>query len=616
MLEGNRIQQKLNLGEVSVNTVKKPDGTVIISNNIQLNDINQTMLDSLDQHADQKPEAIFLRERSDQGWNEISYGEFQQRVLNVAGKLLSLELSKDKPLLTLSPNSINHAVILFAAMTISVPVCPVSPAYALMVKNYDRLETVINIIKPSLIYVSDPIMFSDVSHALADKLLVPFFSESATEKILSIHELKAAQAMTVQKTRSEVTPDTIAKILMTSGSTGVPKGVINTHRMMYSNQVALAQLWPFMKDEAPKLVDWLPWSHTFGGNVCFNVALFHGGTLSIDEGKPVPALIGRTIQNLSAGKPNIHFNVPAGIEALLHHLEKDADFASSFFENIKVIFVAAAALPQETRNRMLSVAEQYAKDIPQIFMGWGSTETAPFSTCVYFKTDRAENLGLPMPGTEIKLTREQGNLGLSVKGPNVTPGYWRNEAATEAAFDNDGFYHMGDAGRFIDVKAPERGIAFDGRLSENFKLLSGTWVNVGKLRVDLIDAMRPLITDAVITGHNKADIGLLIVPNYPYLETEYGLQKNEMNAASILQRDDIKSALSYMIAAYNIVNKSSSTHIKRFAVLPLMPDINKNEITDKGYLNQRSLLVNWSALVEEMHSVPTEGLFFFTGHDI
>lgn len=600
----------LALGTVSVSAQKDGDATVL-TNDLPIGDISHTVLDRLDRWAAEKPHQVFLRERTGDGWDEVSYSSFKHRVDTTAARLLSLNLTPDQPIMTLAPNTINHAVLLFAAMTIGVPVSPVSPAYALMAKTFERLEVVIDILKPGAVFVSDPNLFAKAAKALSGKLGISFLSVKGGEHVTALSDLDARPDEDVADRRSLVGPDTVAKVMMTSGSTGVPKGVINTHRMMYSNQMALEALWPFLKEEAPNLVDWLPWSHTFGGNVCFNVALHHGGVLNIDDGKPVPALVGRTVENLSIGKPNIHFNVPAGIEALLPQLEDDAVFAHKFFSHLRVIFVAAAALSQEARERLLAIARQHTDTPPHIFMGWGSTETAPFSTCVYFETEHAGNLGLPMPGTAIKLTPTQGKMALSVKGPNVTPGYWRNPGATIQSFDEDGYFNMGDAGYFLDPKDVSRGIAFDGRLSENFKLQSGTWVQVGKLRLAIIDAMRPFVSDAVITGHNQPDIGLLLVPNYGYLEKEYGLKPDELTSDLFQTHPAIRDACYERVKQYNSVHKSNSTHIQRFAILPRLPDIDKNEITDKGYLNQRALVENWRDLIAEMHKEHADGLLFF-----
>ncbi len=558
-----------------------------------------------------------MRERTGDGWNEISYEEFLEQVMDYASRLLSLGLNEKQPLLILSANTINHALVSFAAMMVGIPTAPISVAYALAAKSAQKLEQIIDIIEAGAIYVADPKMFSKAVDNLTKKLDIPFISSrTGHEKVTLISDLKPVSQDIVIFSRDKITPDTIAKIMMTSGSTGIPKGVITTHRMIYSNQQSLALLWKFLEKTPPIIVDWLPWSHVFGGNVCLNIILFHGGTLNIDDGKPMPALVGRTVENLKIGKPNLHFNVPSGIESLLPHLEDDLSFAKSFFTNLKVIFVAAAALSQTARDRLEKIASKVGQEKPMLFFGWGSTETAPFSTCVYFDTKRADNLGLPLPGTQIKLTPEQDKMALSVKGPNVTTGYWRNDAATKEVFDKMGFYQMGDAGKLIDNDDPALGIIFDGRLSENFKLQTGTWVNVGKLRLNIIEAMHPFILDAVITGHNKSDIGLIVIPNYKYLEKTFNLPEEKQNAVAIASDENIISLMTEALASYNQKNRSNSRNIRRFTILPRLPEIGKNEITDKGYLNQRALLSNWKKLAEDMHNLGNQTLFFFSGHNL
>ena len=608
----NTQNSELNLAFPAVTRRTQEDGCIVISNSIALADISATVLDSLDYLAEKIANMVYMHQRTSDGWDEISYGEFYARAQYVASRLLTLDLGQNERLLILAPNTINHAIVTFAAMTACVPVSPVSPAYALVAKTFERLEQILDILQPGAIYVSDTKMFQKSVTSLKEKMDGPIIScGSGNDAPIQISEIEAMSDGKVAQSRARVTPDTIAKIMFTSGSTGLPKGVINSHRMIYLNQMALTQLWSFLGESPPNIVDWLPCSHTLGGNVGFNVVLCHGGTLNCDDGKPMPALVGHEVENLSLGRPNIHFNIPAGIEALLPHLEDDLSFVRNLFSNMKVIFVAAAVLPQEARNRLEAPALKEAGEAPRLLAGWGSTETAPFPTCVYFDTDRAANIGLPMSGTEIKLNPNQDKLGLRIKGPNVTPEYWNNAKSTAEAFDEQGFYDMGDAGYLIDSENPVKGIAFDGRLSENFKLSSGTWVNVGKVRVAVIDSLRPFCLDALVAGHNHHDIGLMLVPNYKFLEKKFGLTEEQLTAEFIKTHPAIVSALEQCIGAYNETNCSSSSAIKRFAVLPRKPDIDRNAITDKGYVNQRVLLENWSELVTGMHARdPAKGTIY------
>lgn len=598
-----KVIPEIQLGTHDVTPEKIAENTTILRNNEGLNLDDYTMLDCLDYWADRSPNTVCMRERISDGWSEISYKEFLSRVTSVASNLATLDISSEKPLIIVAPNSINHALVTFAAMTIGVPVTPVSIAYAQHGENFERLDNIINIIKPGAIYFSDTGFFKKaVTAVLNTHDIQCIASYSNMEDVLTIRDLPNVEPTEVARRRSKVTQDSICKVMLTSGSTGLPKGVINTHKMMYSNQVALYKMWPFLKDMTPNLVDWLPWSHTFGGNVCVNITLFNGGTLTIDDGKPVPGLIGRTIENICMIEPNIHFNVPVGIEALLTEFEDDHRVAKKFFNSVKIIFIAAAALPEKTRKRLTTLSKELVGESPKLFAGWGSTETAPFSTCLNFDSDLSVNIGVPMPGTEIKLTKVEGKQVLAVRGPNVTPGYWQNEEATAAAFDEDGFYAMGDAGRLVNEDEPSEGLVFDGRTSENFKLGSGTWVNVNKVRLGVVTALKPYFLDAVVTGHNQSDIGLLLIPNMSHLATKFNLAKEQQTANYLQSMEALIQIAVKLLNAYNETNYSNSTRICHFTLLPEAPSIEKNEITDKGYLNQRALLDNWSDLVDEMHS--------------
>ena len=397
-----------------------------------------------------------------------------------------------------------------------------------------------------------------------------------------------------------ITPDTIAKILFTSGSTGLPKGVINTHKMLTANQQAIVQVWPFLQDQPLVLADWLPWNHTFGGNHNFNMVLRNAGTLYIDAGKPVPALVGETVRNLSEVSPTIYFNVPAGYAALLPYLEKDEALARSFFSQLRLIFYAAAALPQDLWTRLETVAARTTGERIPMTSSWGGTETAPLSTSAHFLIDRAGVIGVPVPGVELKLVPTEAKVEVRVRGPNVTPGYWKRPDLTNEAFDQEGFYRPGDAVRFADPMDHAKGLVFDGRLAEDFKLTTGTWVHVGSLRVGAIGACSPVLQDAIVAGADREFVGLLAWLNVAGCQALLGADA-PASPAELARHPLVREHVARAVARWNEEHGSSSTRIRRIMLFADAPSIDANEITDKGYINQRRALERRKADVERLY---------------
>jgi feruloyl-CoA synthase len=403
---------------------------------------------------------------------------------------------------------------------------------------------------------------------------------------------------------ARVGPETVAKILFTSGSTGQPKGVINTQGMMCANQESAAAAWTFLADHPPVIVDWLPWNHTFGGNHNFNMMLRNGGTLYIDAGKPVPALIGRTVANLREVSPTVYFNVPRGYAVLLDHLEKDEALQRSFFARLDLLFYAAAALPQSLWDRLERLGMKVRGHKVPFISSWGLTETAPAVTMVHFPIDRPGNIGVPGPGMAVKLAPVGDKLEIRVKGPNVTPGYYKAPDLTAKAFDEEGWLRTGDAVRFADPADPAAGLLFDGRVAENFKLSSGTWVNVGMLRPQVIAAGAPVIEDAVVTGHDRDEIGLLIFPSLAGLRGLCPELGTDAKLELMVGKPAVRAALVQGLARHNASVQGSSMRIARALLMTEPPSIDANEITDKGYLNQRAVLVKRAALAERLHADP------------
>jgi feruloyl-CoA synthase len=525
----------------------------------------------LAQWSDKAPERVFLAERSGEGWRKLSYRETYGAVRRLGQALLDRGLGPERPLAILSDNGIDHALLSLAAMHVGVPAAPVSPAYSLMSKDFGKLKYIFELVRPGLVYAADAKKFQPALAAVG-------------AKATPVEELLAANpGSTLEREHAKVGPETVAKILFTSGSTGLPKGVINTQRMLCANQQMLAQAWPLVEDRPPVVLDWLPWNHTFGGNHNFNLVLRNGGTLYIDGGKPVPGLIETTVKNLSEIAPTLYFNVPRGYDLLLPFLERDAALRRKFFGELDVLFYAAAALPQNLWDRLKQLARTENKARLAMLSAWGSTETSPLATSVHFPMARPGVIGLPVAGCELKLVPLAGKLEVRVRGPNVTPGYYKRPDLTAAAFDEEGFYRIGDAVRFADPDDPAKGIVFDGRVAEDFKLSTGTWVNVGGVRVRLIAAADPLLADAVITGHDRDEIGALVF-------------------LSPAARDaDVRSRLT--AAMKKLASEGgSSMQVRRILVMSEPPSIDANEITDKGYMNQRAVLERRAAMVEKLYS--------------
>lgn len=567
---------------------RRDDGAMILRSPVPLGDYPATLGAVLTAQAGTNGERTLLAGRDGDGWQKLTYAEVHARAAGIAHHLLAAGLGPERPLMILSGNSIGHALMTLGAVLAGVPAVPVSPAYSLMSADHAKLRHIADLTRPGLIWVEEPAPFAPALKALAEQ---GFGTVMTSADLAAIQTAGTAPDV-------DITPDAVAKILFTSGSTGMPKGVINTHRMLCANQAMLAAAWPFVRDMAPILVDWLPWNHTFGGNFCFNLALFNGGTFHIDDGKPAPPLIGRTVENLRLASPNLYFNVPAGFAALLPALEQDADLRDCFFRDLKAIFYAAAALPQDLWDRLERVADLSGHPRPLMLSAWGSTETAPLATLVHFSIPRAGNIGLPVPGCELKFEPSGAKYELRLRGPNITPGYHDRPDLTAAAFDEEGFYCMGDAGLLADPDDPSAGVLFDGRVAEDFKLTTGTWVSVGALRVGTVGACSPLVQDVVVTGHDTDRIGLLIWPAMAAvagLDPEAGDDPDTLCASA-----KVTAAIAENLAVWNRANPASSTRIDRFVLMPEPPSIDANEITDKGYVNQRATLERRAELVEAL----------------
>ena len=553
--------------------------------------------------AEETPDAIFVADRTGPNgeWRRVSYKDFLTQVKSIGQALLNRNLSVDRLVAILSDNAVDNALLLFGAMHVGIPVVPISPAYSLMSQDFGKLKYINGMVSPGLVYVADGEKFGNALKAIDIGEVEIVVSENSpkTGKSTLFGDLLATEPTTdVDQAYAKVGPDTIAKILFTSGSTGQPKGVINTQRMLCSNQQAMAQCWSFVSEKPPVVVDWLPWNHTFGGNFVLNMTLRNGGTIYVDGGKPAPGIIEQTVANLKDISPTIYNNVPRGFDMLLPYLESDAELRESFFKNLDVIFYAAAALTQTVWERLEVLSEKATGQRVMMLSGWGSTETAPDNTIVYWPIKKAGVIGLPIPGTEIKLVPNEDKLEVRVRGPNIMPGYWKQEELTKEVFDEDGFYCIGDAARYEDPLDPRKGIVFDGRVSENFKLSTGTWVSVGNLRTTVVAAADNVIQDAVIAGHDRDEIGILVFPNIAGCRALCPDLAEEAPLDEVIEQPSVRQALVEGLQSHNINNPGSSTRIMRALIMTEPPNIDANEITDKGYMNQRAVLSRRAGMVE------------------
>ncbi|WP_043744133.1 feruloyl-CoA synthase [Paramagnetospirillum magneticum] len=593
----------INFAPARVEVEKLEDGAFIIRSPDSLKPYSRCLGDLLVHWAERIPNQTFLAQRDGDGWRRVTWAETLKKVEAIGQSLLDRGLNKNRPVMILSDNSIDHALLALAAMHVSVPVSPISPAYSLISQDHSKLRYIADLLKPGLVYASDGARF-------ADALVIPELAR--VEVVTSTNPiacgvtfdtlLAATPGPEVENAFANVRPTTVAKILFTSGSTDMPKGVINTQKMLCSNQQAIRQAWPFLLESHPVLVDWLPWNHTFGGNHNFNMMLRHGGTLYIDEGKPMPGLVEKTAANLKEVSPTLYFNVPRGFDMLIPMLEKDDELRNSFFKNLKIIFYAGAALPQNLWEKMEQLSIRTLGHKVRMVSSWGSTETSPMITTVHFDIPRAGIIGLPAPGCEVKMIPNGGKLEMRIKGPNITPGYFKRADLTAKAFDEDGWYMIGDAGKLADPDDPSKGIVFDGRVAEDFKLTSGTWVHVGALRLSVIDAAAPVLQDAVITGHDRESVGLLGFASLPGCLRLCPDAAPDTPLKELMKRPEVRDKLLGAMKALAAEGKGTSHRITRALLMDAPPSIDANEITDKGYINQRAVLTNRVHLVEKLYA--------------
>ncbi|MDB2476498.1 feruloyl-CoA synthase [Paracoccaceae bacterium] len=584
-----------------VSSEQRSDETLLLRSNAEMGDVVDTSADWLHRWSVEAPERIFLAERSGAGWREETYQSALQKVRAIAASLLARGMGPDTPILIMSGNGVDHGVLTLAAHYVGVPTAPIAEQYALIPAARERLEHAISLVKPSMAYVVDADKFAHAItiDALAGVEIVAsdVGSQSGVTGMDTL--LQGDSGVDIDAARGQVTPDSVVKILMTSGSTSAPKGVMTTQRMMCVNQTQIADSLPFLTERPPSVVDWLPWNHVFGGSHNFNMMLANGGSFYIDDGKPLKGLFDRTVENLKMVTGSLVFNVPVGFGMLLQALKSDQDLRQRFFQDLDMIFYAGASLPQDIWQGLEHMALDVKGEVPLMTSSWGLTETAPATMIQQEPTDRSGVIGVPMSGVTLKLVPEEdGRYEVRAKGPNIMPGYYNDPQKTAEAFDGEGYFITGDAMVFVDSDNVNAGMRFDGRISEDFKLLTGTWVRATALRMSLLSHFAPLAADLVMTGQDKSDIGVLIFPNKEAIEMA-GHALDDVDG--MLSDASLLTALRDRLAAWNEANASSSTRIARAALFAEPASLVDAEITAKGNLNFRKVLQRRSAILDHLY---------------
>ena len=582
-------------------------GTHYLKAEQPLQDFPERMTDRLRHWAEQAPERTMFARRVKQAdgglgdWHRISYQEAWASARNIAQSLIDRGLNAERPVAILSENSLEHALLALGCMLAGVPFVPTSPPYSLVSVDYDKLKHVLKTVTPGLVFAQDAryakAIAATVGHDIEVVLNEGQVDGRSTTSFAQLCATPATAA--VDQAMAATGPDTIVKFLFTSGSTKLPKAVINTNRMCCANQQQMTQSMPVLAEKPLVLVDWLPWNHTFGGNHNFGMVIYHGGTLYIDDGKPTPALIGETLRNLREIAPTVYFNVPTGFEAIANAMKTDDALRKSLLSRVKMFFYAGAALAQPIWDSLYESQEREIGERIVMGTGLGMTESGPFGLFVTSPSVRAGDLGVPTPGLELKLVDTDGKTEVRYRGPNITPGYWRAPNETAEAFDEEGFFKTGDAVKWIDETDVHLGLKFDGRIAEDFKLATGTFVSVGPLRGKIIAAGAPYIQDAVLTGINLKEVGAMVFTT-PRVRELAGMP-DSAPLADVLAAPAVLAKFQEVVNELSANSTGSANRIARMCLLSEPPTIDKGEITDKGSINQRAVLHHRADTVAALH---------------
>ena len=598
-------QIPLTFGPPEVVVQRRSDGAMIVRSTGGLKPYARAVPDWLDYWARETPHQVFIGERQGEGWRTVTYGEARRLARNIAQGLLNRGLTPERPVAILSGNSIDHALIGLGTMMAGLPYAPVSPPYSLVAKDFAKLRAIIQILTPGLVFVSDGAPFAAALEAAVPRdieVVAGRNPPSGRPSSLLADLLLTDAGREVDEANARISPDTIGKLLFTSGSTGAPKGVINSHGMMTSNQAMVVAVNPSFAAAPPVLLDWLPWSHTFGGNNNFNLVLSNGGSFYIDEGRPLPGAIEKTVRNLSEISPTVYYNVPKGFEMLLPYLDKDESLRVKLFARLQCFFYAGASLPPYVRSELERMSRETTGEAIPMLTSLGSTETGPTAISVTARACEPGIVGIPNSGVELKLVPSEGKWEARLKSPSITPGYWRQPELTKKVFDEEGYYLLGDALRFADAENPEKGFLFDGRVAEDFKLATGTWVSVGPLRLRFIAHFEPYVTDVVVAGQDRDDATALVIPNYAACRALDPSLEPSASFAEIVASPRVREEFVWRLATFNAGSGGSSERFKRILLLEDPPSLDTGEMTDKGSINQRAVLALRKALVDELYA--------------
>jgi feruloyl-CoA synthase len=599
------------LGRLDAVVDRRADGTIIVRSSQDLGRYHATLSEPLEHWAKTAPDRVFLAQRDAQNtskdnWRKLTYAQVFDQVKRIGAALLKRGLSAERPIVILSGNGIEHALLGLAAMHVGIPYAPVSPAYSLMSSDFGKLRMIVDLLTPGMVFAADGGAFGKAIASCVPEtceLVVTQNPPAGRKTTLFADLIGGEDAASVAAAQAQVTANTIAKFLFTSGSTGIPKAVINTQRMLCSNQAMLGVGFAFIQDEPPVVVDWLPWSHTFGGNHNFNMVLTYGGSLYIDDGNPTPPGAPKTARNLRDVAPTFYFNVPKGYEALVPFFRADETLRKNFFSRLKVLFYAGAGLNQTTWDELTELAVETTGERIIFVSSLGSTETAPAALACTWDFPRSGNIGLPFPGVELKLAPNAGKLEARLRGPHITPGYWRQDQHTRDAFDEEGFYKIGDALKFADPDDPGKGMLFDGRIAEDFKLSTGTWVSVGPLRTGFVDHCAPYVRDVVFAGADRDDLTALVFPDIEACRKLAGLGL-DAGADAIVEAPQVRATFTELLATLAAVSQGSSTRVMRAILMAELPSLDKGEMTDKGSINQRAVLTSRADLAAQLYAEP------------